>query len=93
MNLLETLLLSRKDWNQSNFRNLVYSLITEEDLLLNEYELKYKIEGIECGLKYPHIYDKYGNKLNVENVSIKSEPISFDRNQYFISDKKIKNIF
>ena len=93
MNLVEGLLLSRKDWNQSSFKKLVYSLITEEDQLLNEYELRNKIERIACGFKWPDKYDKYGNSLVTnQKIETNKEVVTYDKDQYFVCNKKIKSI-
>ena len=53
---------------------------------------RYKIEGIDCGLKFPHKYDKYGNKLDIEYTLVKIQETTFKEKQNFINKNKIENI-
>jgi hypothetical protein len=91
MNLVEKIVSSRKDWNQNDFKKLLYSMITKEDQDLKELELRKKIEGFHLGYKYPNRYDKYGNYLESYSKTI-NEISYFDKNQSFKKDKQIKHI-
>lgn len=93
MDLIEKLLNSRNDWNQMKFKNLVYSLITQEDQILKELELRNKIEGFYLGYKYPYRYDSFGNNLvSCNKFDSISEIKTQYKNQNFINNKEIKNI-